>query len=179
MICHRRRLILFTTLLLLLAEALVPAQRRGKSTPPEILDPIFVKKDIYTEDADSGSDIKAALKNAVTENKRVLLIFGANWCYDCHVLEQALHQGTAGSIVASSYLLVHVDIGEGDKNGDLADRYRIPLQQQGVPAVVVLRADGHVLYRSGDGQFGTARRMTKKHLVAFLNHWKVPVTHGQ
>src|SRR5438874_2281633 len=116
MIFYQRRLILFTALLIFLPAAAVPAQRRGKGAAPDTLDPVFVKKDIYPEDADPISDIEAALKSAVAEKKRVLLIFGANWCYDCHVLEQALHQGNAGSIVTFSYLLVHVDIGEGDKN---------------------------------------------------------------
>jgi len=101
----------------------------------------------------------------------VLLIFGGNWCYDCHVLDRALHEGAAGKIVKQSFLLVHVDIGEGDKNLDLTKLYRIPLDK-GVPAVAILDRDGKLLYSSGDGEFEAARSMMKKDLVRFLWIWK-------
>jgi hypothetical protein len=101
----------------------------------------------------------------------VILIFGGNWCYDCHVLDKALHTGEAGKIVLESYRLVHVDIGEGDKNLDLVSKYKIPLKN-GVPALVVLKGDGDMIYWSGYGEFEAARAMLKKDLVAFLKHWK-------
>ena len=70
-----------------------------------------------------------------------------------------------------SFVLVHVDIGEGDKNLDLLKKYKTPLEK-GVPAVAILGGDGSLLYSSGDGEFEAARRMMKKDLVAFLQGWK-------
>ena len=126
---------------------------------------------LYAAHPDAGKEIQEALGRATSEHKRLLLIFGADWCYDCHVLDHALHEGEAGKIVNEKYLLVHVDIGEGAKNGELVKEYRIPLDK-GVPAVAVLDADGKLLYSSGDGEFEAARRMLKKDLVAFLNRWR-------
>jgi thioredoxin 1 len=100
-----------------------------------------------------------------------LLIFGANWCYDCHVLDQALHEGEAGRIIKDSYMMVHVDIGEADKNLEVAKKYNVPLNK-GVPAVAVVRGDGTLIYSSGGGEFEAARTMTRKTLVAFLKHWR-------
>jgi thiol:disulfide interchange protein len=100
-----------------------------------------------------------------------MLVFGANWCYDCHVLDRALHEGPAGKLMKESFLLVHVDIGEADKNLDLAKKYKTPLDK-GVPAVAILGSDGGLLYSSGDGEFEAARKMMKRDLVAFLNQWK-------
>ena len=137
----------------------------------EILEPVAVKKDLYPADADAKKEINNALARTAIEKKRVLLIFGGNWCYDCHVLDRALHDGAVGAIVKESFLLVHVDIGEADKNLDLAKQYKIPLEK-GVPAVAILASDGKLLYSSGDGEFEAARSMMKKDLVAFLNHWK-------
>jgi hypothetical protein len=136
-----------------------------------ILEPVKTKTDLYPKDADVKKEIEEALKQAATENKRVLLIFGGNWCYDCHVLDRALHEGLAGQVMMESFLLVQVDIGEGDKNLDLAKKYKIPLEK-GVPAVAILRRDGRLLYSSGEGEFEAARRMMKKDLVAFLLRWK-------
>ncbi len=136
-----------------------------------VLEPVPVKRDPYPADANAKSEIDEALKLAATGHKRVLLLFGGNWCYDCHVLDRALHEGAAGKIVSESFVLVHVDIGEVNKNLDLAKQYKIPLQK-GVPAVAILGRDGKLLYSSGDGEFEAARRMMKNDLVAFLLRWK-------
>ena len=137
----------------------------------DVLSPVAVKTDLYPSDADAKKEIAGALEKAAAEKKRVILIFGGNWCYDCHVLDQALHEGEAGNIVKQSYLLVHVDIGEGDKNLDLVKKYHIPIEK-GVPALAVLKSDGELIYWSGVGEFEAARSMTKSALVAFLKHWK-------
>src|SRR5580765_5060832 len=111
---------------------------------PQVLDSADVSN-IYPADADAGKELKEALTRATAEKKRVLLVFGANWCYDCHVLDRALHEGAAGKIVSESFLLVHVDIGEGEKNSDLTRTYHIPVEK-GVPAVAVLNSSGKLLY---------------------------------
>jgi len=149
------------------------ASTYGQSPVPtnELLEPVTVKTDLYPSDADANKEIDCALRQAATERKRVMLIFGGNWCYDCHVLDRALHEGEAGKILKGSFLLVHVDIGEADKNLDLVKKYKIPLDK-GVPAVAILESNGNEIYTSGDGEFESARRMMKKDLVAFLNRWK-------
>jgi len=137
-----------------------------------VLDSVTPAPNLYHDDADAKKEIEETLKSTAPTKKRVLLIFGANWCYDCHVLDQALHQGEAGKIVSESFLLVHVDIDEGEKNPDLVKLYKIPLEK-GVPALAVLESDGHLLYSSGQGEFEAARRMMKKDLVEFLQHWQI------
>jgi thiol:disulfide interchange protein len=143
-----------------------PASPDGK-----VLDAVTVKTDLYPAGADAKKEIDDALTKAAAEKKRVMLIFGGNWCYDCHVLDRALHDGEAGEIMTQSFLLVHVDIGEGDKNLDLLEKYKIPLEK-GVPAVAILKAGGDLLFSSHDGEFEAARRMMKRDLVAFLKRWR-------
>jgi thiol:disulfide interchange protein len=147
-----------------------PRQAEGESA---ILAAPAVKKDLYPAGANAKKEIAAALQRSARDHKRVLLVFGGNWCYDCHVLDRALHEGTAARIVKESFLLVHVDIGEADKNLDLAKQYNIPLEK-GVPAVAVLGSDGKLLYSSGNGEFEAARLMMKKDLNAFLLRWQKP-----
>ena len=151
------------------------SQKPGTSTDEGVLEPVSSKTNLYPADADAKKEIDEALEQAVTEKKRVMLIFGGNWCYDCHVLDRALHEGAAGKIVKEKFLLVHVDIGEGNKNLDLLKKYHIPLEK-GVPAVALLDpingSDGKLIYSSGDGEFEAARSMMKKDLVAFLTQWQ-------
>ncbi len=147
------------------------SQKPSARDDSDVLEPVSVKKDLYPADADAKKEIDEALKQAVADHKRVLLVFGGNWCYDCHVLDRALHEGAAGQVAKESFLLVHVDVGEFDKNLDLVKKYKTSLDK-GVPAVVILSADGSVLYGSNDGEFEAARSMMKKDLLAFLMHWK-------
>src|SRR5689334_13396833 len=140
----------------------------------DVLKPVTVKTDLYPANADANKEIEEALNVAASTNKRVMLVFGGNWCYDCHVLDQALHEGDAGTIVKDHFLLVHVDIGEANKNLDLVKKYETTLDF-GVPTVVLLNGSGRVIYSSTKGEFEPARRMMKKDLVAFLNEWKSTV----
>jgi thiol:disulfide interchange protein len=145
--------------------------QRPSNRETGVLEPVTVRKDLYPANADANREIAEALQRAVKEKKRVLLIFGANWCYDCHVFDRALHEGSAGQIVKTSFLLVHVDIGEGNKNLDLTEKYKTP-PDKGVPAVAVLGSDGTLLYSSSDGEFEAARKMMKQDLAAFLRKWR-------
>jgi thiol:disulfide interchange protein len=164
--------------LLLASPAL--SQKPSPQADNAVLEPVTAKKDLYPASADAKKEIEDALKHAATEKRRVLLVFGGNWCYDCHVLDRALHEGSAGQLMNEGFVLVHVDIGEADKNLDLLNQYKVPLEK-GVPAVAILAGDGNLLYSSGDGEFEAARRMMKKDLVAFLRHWKdnQPSTRGK
>lgn len=167
----RRTSISVTFLAVLLLTSSSFSQKPSARDDKDSLEPVSVKKNLYPSDVDAKKEIEEALRQAVSEKKRVLLVFGGNWCYDCHVLDRALHEGDAGKVVKESFLLVHVDIGEADKNLDLVKKYKIPLEK-GVPAVAILGSDGGLLYSSGDGEFEAARRMMKKDLVAFLLRWK-------
>ncbi|MDQ3818122.1 MAG: thioredoxin family protein [Acidobacteriota bacterium] len=135
-----------------------------------ILQPATNKKDLYPANVDAGREIDEAIKRGAHAHKRVILIFGGNWCYDCHVLDQALHQGTAGKIVEESYELVHIDVGEFNKNLEIVKKYKVPLDK-GVPAVAVLDGKGKLLY-SAEGEFEAARKMMRKQLVDFLLKWR-------
>lgn len=147
------------------------SQKPSARDDNDVLEAVSLKKDLYPADADAKKEIEDALKQASAGKKRVMLVFGGNWCYDCHVLDRALHEGPAGKLMKESFLLVHVDIGEANKNFDLVKKYKIPLDK-GVPAVALLGSDGGLLYSSGEGEFEAARKMMKKDLVAFLLQWK-------
>jgi len=128
-------------------------------------------KQIYSETADAHVEIKEALKEARAEHKRVIVVFGANWCYDCHVLDAAFHRPEEASIIAANYVVVHVDIGKGEKNQDLMNKYEVPMKR-GIPGLAVLDADGKLVYSQKNGEFENARAMAPDDFLAFLNKWK-------
>jgi thioredoxin 1 len=129
------------------------------------------KKDIYSTTADARAEIKEALEKATTEHKRVIVVFGANWCFDCHVLDTAFHRSDAAPIIAANYEVVHVDIGRGEKNQDLMKQYEVPMKR-GIPGVAVLDANGKLVYSQKNGEFENARALAPEEFTAFLNKWK-------
>src|SRR5579862_4456985 len=56
-----------------------------RTDSPHLAQPANMKKDIYPADADAHAEIKEAEEKAAADHKRLLLVFGANWCFDCHV----------------------------------------------------------------------------------------------
>lgn len=125
-------------------------------------------------DHDARKEIRKALAQAARSNKRVLLIFGGDWCFDCHVLEHNLRQDPGlRSLLRANYRVVHVDVGRYEKNLDLAKQYKMNVNK-GVPALAVLDSDGTLLYSDPGGFFQAARRMTKKTIADFLLQWAPP-----
>jgi thioredoxin 1 len=132
--------------------------------------------DLYPATANAQEDIRQAVLKASAEHKNVLLVFGGNWCVDCHLLDLYFHDPGNASLLAANYVLVDVNIGEYDKNLDLARKYGIPLSK-GVPALVVLDGAGHVLYAQRNAEFENMRVQDASAVTAFLLKWKPGSAH--
>ena len=137
--------------------------------------PVRLNPRLYDPAADARAEIRQAEQRAGREHKRVLLVFGGNWCYDCHVLDMAFHSGDVEPTLDRSYIVVHVDVGEYDKNLDLAEKYQIPLKK-GVPAIAVVDASDQLVFSQQAGEFEKARSLAPEQVIAFLQKWK-PASH--
>jgi thiol:disulfide interchange protein len=133
--------------------------------------PPFVKKHLYSSTADPKADIAEALKQAKVQKKRVILDFGGDWCGDCQVLDIYMHESPNVELLQKHFVVVHVDIGRMDRNVDVAQRYKVPIQK-GVPALAVLDASGKLLYSQENKEFENMRSMKSSDVTAFLNRWK-------
>jgi hypothetical protein len=148
---------------------LVAAERTDS---PKLKQPADMKKNIYPADADAHTEIKEAEERATREKKRLLLVFGANWCFDCHVLDLAFQRPDLSPILAMNYEVVHVDLGPDEhKNADLVRKYDVPLNK-GIPVLAVAESDGKLVVSQKNGEFEDARGLAPDALVDFLNKWK-------
>ena len=132
--------------------------------------------DLYPAAANAHEDIRQALLKAGAEHKNVLLVFGGDWCIDCHLLDLYFHDPGNASLLAANYVVVDVNIGEYDRNLDLTSKYGIPLSK-GVPALVVLDGSGRVLYAQRNAEFENMRVKDASAVTAFLQKWKPRATH--
>lgn len=143
---------------------------REKRDLAKLAQPTELNEKIYSSD-DARGDIQNAVGRATREHKNILLVFGADWCYDCHVLDKAFHRPDIAAILKPNYELVNVNIGENNKNLDVAAQYEVPLNR-GVPAIAVLDSTGRLIYSQHSGEWERARGLGPDDLLAFLKKWR-------
>jgi thioredoxin 1 len=122
---------------------------------------------IYNESADAKAEVRQALAQAATTGVPLLVIFGANWCGDCKILDMALKQGVSAPLVAKEFKVVKVNVGRFDRNVDIAQSYGVPLKN-GIPAVVILSPMNQVLYVTREGELADAGNMGENGIYEFF-----------
>jgi thiol:disulfide interchange protein len=131
--------------------------------------PVFtVNRNLYSETANAGADIAAAMVTARREHKRIILDFGANWCGDCQVLDYYYHQSPNAELLAKHFIVVHIDTGHVDHNVDVAKKYHVPIAH-GIPSLAVIDSHGNLLYAEREKEF---EHTSVEAVTAFLNRWK-------
>ena len=121
----------------------------------------------YDENADAKAAVGAALAEGARDRMPTLIVFGANWCGDCQVLDQSFKQGQAAALIRQRFKVVKVDVGRFDRNTDLARRYEVPLKL-GIPAVAVVSPEGRLLYATRGGELADARHMGDRGIYDFF-----------
>jgi thioredoxin 1 len=121
----------------------------------------------YDEKADATADVQHAISAAQTDHKQVLLVFGANWCPDCRALDKAMN-GSSQHLIEGKFDVVKIDVGNFDKNLELANRYGNPIAK-GIPAVVVVNGANRVIYSTKGGELANASHMTEQGIFDFLS----------
>lgn len=131
--------------------------------------------DIFDREAPAETLIKAALTRAAKEDRKVLLLFGANWCPWC----RRLHAALAGDPVVRArlrgkFVLVFVDANtrnDKHRNAAVIERYGNPLQF-GLPVFVVLDSAGKQLTtRETASLAADTNEKVAERVVAFLDEW--------
>jgi len=121
----------------------------------------------YNKTADAKLEIRQALTQAVTAKTPIIVVFGANWCGDCKMLDSAMKNGASAPLLSRDFKIVKVNVGHFDKNLDVAKSYGVPLEK-GIPAVVIISTNNVVLYTTREGELANARRMGDKEIYEFF-----------
>ena len=121
----------------------------------------------YNEKADAKADIQQALKEATAAKTPVIVVFGANWCGDCKMLEYSMEKGASAALMAQDFKIVKVNVGRFDKNVEVAKSYGVPLAK-GIPAVAIISTNNQVIYVTKDGELADARKMGDKGIYDFF-----------
>jgi thioredoxin 1 len=119
----------------------------------------------YDDKADAGAAIAGLLANKESA-RRILLVFGANWCSDSRALEQRMQEPRLAQLLAREFRVLHIDVGMSNRNLDITRRYGNPIDK-GIPSVVLLSPSGDRLY-TDHGSLSSAGDMTALAVQAFF-----------
>lgn len=127
----------------------------------------------YDESADANQLFAEACAKAQRDNKRVLLMFGGNWCGWCHKLHDLFERDRAiATVLRNEYEIVLVDIGRGDKHTDLTAKVEAPHKENGYPFLTVTDAQGKPVTQQETGALEDGPNHDPAKVLAFLEKWK-------
>lgn len=107
-----------------------------------------------------------------TKNKKLILVFGANWCIDCRILNQFLNEKEILEILNQNYILQKVDIGNFEKNLDLANELSRNLEELGIPNIIVFDTNQKILNPNIVEKIYSAKKINKESVKEFLLRYK-------
>ncbi|WP_299771290.1 thioredoxin family protein [uncultured Pseudoteredinibacter sp.] len=100
--------------------------------------------DPFYRGADVQLEIDAKLALAKRENKKLLLVLGAQWCHDTQGLLKNFNKPELKKTLQDHYEVVFVDVAYLNKGFDVAKRFGLPIYY-GTPTVMVVDPDTETL----------------------------------
>jgi thioredoxin-related protein len=135
---------------------------------------------IYDKTADAKVQLATAINRAKHGDKRVLLMFGGDWCGWCHKLHDLFKSNReVAQILNNEYELVPIER-ESPNAAPLLEQCKDALSpdelQKGVgyPFLAVLDVGGKVVTAQRTGVLEEGDHHDPKRVAAFLEKWKVP-----
>ena len=110
------------------------------------------------------------LKQIQNNNKKLVLLFGAEWCGDCKALEMHLANSTVFTALKNSFLFQKVDVGRFDKNILFNNKFQDPIDG-GIPAIVIIDKSEKILISTNSGYFSNARKMSASEVLKFFKKY--------
>jgi thiol-disulfide isomerase/thioredoxin len=124
----------------------------------------------FEESADATAQVDAALARAQLNEKRVILVMGANWCHDSRGLAGWFAQPRFAAMLEAKYELVYVDVGHKDRNIDIARRFGLK-SIKGTPTVLVLSSSGDLLNRQSAPKWRNAGSREEDDIFAYFDQF--------
>jgi thioredoxin-related protein len=134
---------------------------------------------IYNKTADTDASVAKAKERAQHDNKRILLMFGGDWCGWCHKLHELFRSDrTVAKLIYNEYVLVTVDL-EAPGAAALQKTCKDALSKEelekgvGYPFLAVLDSDGKVVKAQRTDPLEEGDHHNPKKVADFLSEWKV------
>ena len=127
----------------------------------------FADTPVYDESSDAAAQVAQALVTAKADNKQLMIVFGANWCGDCKMLDGEFKKPTLNALLDANYVIVKVDVNRFNKNLDVVKPYGDVIKK-GIPSIVIATAVNQLVYASNGGELADARKMGEAGVATFF-----------
>ena len=122
---------------------------------------------VYDESADAQAQVSQALAKAKTDNKQLMIVFGANWCGDCKMLDGEFKKPAMKALLDANYVVVKVDVNRFNKNLDVVKPYGDVIKK-GIPSIVIATPANQLVYATNGGELADARKMGEAGVAEFF-----------
>lgn len=112
-------------------------------------------------------EYRRRLEQAAAAGRKLLIVFGADWCADCRAFEARLKEEPLRGFMNENYVVLKVDVCRYDCNMDFAAKFGNPVDQ-GIPALVIVDGTGRRLAATNNGEFASARSMPARAMLAYF-----------
>ncbi len=151
---------------------LLPTLSAAQGVKTEVKKPS--RPSIYDVQADAKRQVQEASAKAQRDGKRVLVMFGGDWCGWCHKLHELFASDPAiGEVLADEYLLVMVDT-KAPNAESLLDECRGDLGAVGYPFLAVLDGNAKVVTRQKTDPLEVGDHHDPAKVKQFLDKWTAP-----
>jgi uncharacterized protein YyaL (SSP411 family) len=152
---------------------LVPAFATGQTVEPAKKAPVK-RPSIYDANADAKVQVEKATALAKRDSKRILVMFGGDWCGWCHKLHDLFKSDPAiRKTLSDEYVLVMVDT-KAPNVEPLFAACKGDLESVGYPFLAVLDDSGKVVTRQKTDPLEEGDHHDPKKVKAFLDQWTAP-----
>jgi thioredoxin-related protein len=126
---------------------------------------------LYDDKINPTEQIQSATKQALTENKHVLLVIGGNWCKWCKWFDKFSHENfQVDSMLQSDFVVEHINFSKENKNLQTIQVLDFP-QRFGFPVFVILDATGKRIHTQQTGYLEENQGYSKEKVMEFLEQW--------
>ena len=122
---------------------------------------------VYDESADAPTQVAQALAKAKSDNKQLMIVFGANWCGDCKMLDGEFKKPALKALLDANYVIVKVDVNRFNKNLDVVRPYGEVIKK-GIPSIVIATPANQLVYATNGGELADARKMGEAGVAEFF-----------
>ena len=122
---------------------------------------------VYDESAGAQAQVSQALAKAKADNKQLMIVFGANWCGDCKMLDGEFKKPALKALLDANYVVVKVDVNRFNKNLDVVKPYGDVIKK-GIPSIVIATPANQFVYATNGGELADARKMGEAGVAEFF-----------
>ena len=122
---------------------------------------------IYDDTKVTMATVDQAVESAKSQHKFLMVEFGANWCGDCVALARHLEQGQTRDYFRGHFVILKVNVGQFDRNLDLAKTLGADLTK-GIPTAVFFDPDGKRVGATNKGELEPAAKYGAHQIYGFL-----------